>query len=281
MDVTLPNPRFSLLPSGEMTAQHHLLAGINGNECNLSMWNAQTNMMSGLFSIEYNPPVKIAPLLKILEYSGWNLPPSLVLSSWEHRFCLIPQSLYQESHAEALFQTACGPLNPDEELIKNFISFPEAVLLFPIPATFQKIAQEKFNKVRFVHHMQSLLRDLSELPDNESRHKILLHVRSGRFDLLIAENGKPILLNSFPYQAPEDLVYFCLFSMETLSLKADKIPLWISGQVERQSMVYRQLHKYVRHLHALQRNKNCSFSNELDALPRHFFNALFQLPFCE
>lgn len=281
MDVVLPNPRFSLKPPDESTTHQTLLVALNGSECNMSLWNSKTRQISGLFSVEYNPHLQLAPLLQLLEQSAWNLPENVILCSWEHRFCLLPQSLFLDSHAEALFRTACGPLLPGEMLMQNTLSNPESSILFPINKSVKAFVEDKFNKIRFVHLFQSLLRDLHELPDNDGTHKVLVHVRTGRFDLLISENGKPVFVNSFPYQSPEDLVYFCLFTMETHSLKAEKVPVWISGQVERQSMVYRQLHKYVRHLHAVQRNKNASFSAELDALPRHFFNSLFQLPFCE
>jgi len=281
MDLSLPNPRFSIPPAGEVTLHHTLLVGMNHSECNFSLWDSRQNLISGLYSLEFPHTQTFTSLSAILKHSGWQIPEKILFSSWEHRFCLIPQSLFQESHAESLFHTACGSLGKDEILLSSNISKPEAVILFPTSLALKKDIEDTFPKVTYTHLMKGLLKDLSESGESDSEHKMLIHLRTGRFDIVISENGNPLLLNSFPYKSPDDVVYFCLFALETLSLKAEKIPVWISGQVERQSMAYRQLHKYIRHLHSIQRTKNIHFSRELDALPRHFYNSLFQLPFCE
>jgi hypothetical protein len=281
MEPTLPNPRFALTPPEGLSSQLSLVIGTGQAESNFTLHDEAKGLFCGLYSVELNPPLRKPALMKMIENSGWALPSSALVSVWDHRFCLVPQSLFDASHAEALFQTACGAPADDEIILFNTLKNPEAVLLFSIQKDLKQETDATFQKTAYFHVMQPLLRDLSDLPETESAHKILIHIRSGRFDMLIAENGKPVFLNSFPYQSPEDVVYFCLFSMETLGLKAEKVPVHISGQVERQSMVYRQLHKYVRNLNSIARTRHAAFSQELDVLPRHFFNALFQLPFCE
>jgi hypothetical protein len=45
-----------------------------------------------------------------------------------------------------------------------------------------------------------------------------VHFSEGHFEIIVIQNQKLLLFNSFDYQTPEDFIYYVLFTAEQLSL---------------------------------------------------------------
>jgi hypothetical protein len=110
--------------------------------------------------------------------------------------------------------------------------------------------------------------------------KIFLNVRDDEFDLLIF-NGKQLgYCNSFPFKAPEDLVYYLIFVMEQLNLNPEEVPLVLLGAADRRSRLFELLFRYVRNVDFAARNGTFGYCYQLEELPAHYFYTLFNSEQC-
>nr|WP_316931731.1 DUF3822 family protein [Capnocytophaga canimorsus] len=73
-----------------------------------------------------------------------------------------------------------------------------------------------------------------------------MYVEQSSFYLVYFKNKKLQFLNRFPYETIEDLLYFLLYSVEQLEVKTEKVPIYISGEITRNSLIYHGLRKYIR-----------------------------------
>ena len=106
---------------------------------------------------------------------------------------------------------------------------------------------------------------------------MFVNVHAPWFDLTVLNGSSLQFHNSFRYNAPEDMAYYLLYTMEQLGLSPDSIPVSITGALKMNSDAYKLLETYVRTLRFEPVNSGTSLSSSLSSAPKHyFFNLLNQ-----
>lgn len=77
-------------------------------------------------------------------------------------------------------------------------------------------------------------------------------LQKDHFEIIIVQEGKLVLFNSFQYQTAQDFIYFVLFVYEQLSLDPEVTPLFLMGRVDQDDIFYQQAYKYVRHVSLIE-----------------------------
>jgi hypothetical protein len=78
-----------------------------------------------------------------------------------------------------------------------------------------------------------------------------VHIHESHFEIIVVQNQKLILFNSFDYSTPEDLLYYILFTAEQLQLNPEKFSLELLGKVSEWDSLYSIIYTYVRHVRLL------------------------------
>jgi hypothetical protein len=87
------------------------------------------------------------------------------------------------------------------------------------------------------------------------------------------------LLQSFSYQAAEDVSYHMLNVFARLSLSPGDVPVKLAGMIDASSTVYTEIQKYFHHAE-LDAYPAVSSSPALQEYPSHFFSPLLKLAIC-
>jgi len=103
---------------------------------------------------------------------------------------------------------------------------------------------------------------------------MFVHVQGNQFEIVVVENKKLILYNSFEYQTKEDLVYYILFVAEQLKQNPEDFDLELYGEIEPYSEIYALIYKYVRNVYFGKRLEKHQYSHEMDGVNEHDFFAL-------
>lgn len=147
----------------------------------------------------------------------------------------------------------------------------QLVNVYQLPADIKEWASAHFPAARQMHQYSL---GIKQLVAREEAGCINLDIRSDDFTVMAAKQGKFLLAQTHEYANPEDVVYQLLRITENLSLSQQETTLFISGLVDKQSALYRELYQYF-----IKPDFRDALWNT-DGYPAHFFTSLNDLARC-
>lgn len=134
---------------------------------------------------------------------------------------------------------------------------------------------DAFGKFTSKHAHTILVSKLLDLSKNVDEKKMFVQVSKTHFEIIVVQNQKLLLFNTFEYKTPEDLIYYLLFTAEQLSLNPEFFKLEFLGNIHETDEYFKITYKYIRNVSLfdvsqLQQNNSFSTADNL----RHFI--LFQ-----
>jgi len=120
---------------------------------------------------------------------------------------------------------------------------------------------QNFGEFEYKHHISVLIKNL--INNTESKEKsVFVNVSKTNFDVIVLENDALLFSNTFSFETKEDFIYYILFTFEQLNLEVEKIALYFTGDIEKESEIYKITYQYIRNVFFLE-SKNSIF-NHLD-----------------
>ncbi len=85
-----------------------------------------------------------------------------------------------------------------------------------------------------------------------SATEVYAYVQKDHFEIVVAQEGKLLLFNSFLYNTAQDFIYYLLFVYEQLNLNTEEIKLKLISRVDANDALYQEAYTYIRHLEILK-----------------------------
>ena len=95
----------------------------------------------------------------------------------------------------------------------------------------------------------------------------------------LIKDGKHQLINSFNYRTAEDVTYTLLNICQ--QFEVENIDLEISGLLEKNSALYKEIYKYFQTIDLIFLPENKNYNEEITQHPSHYFSHIFALDSCE
>ena len=130
---------------------------------------------------------------------------------------------------------------------------------------------DQYESFEYKNSNSILVNKLLDLAKNNEEKQIFVHIQKNTFELVIIKNQELLLFNSFNYTAPEDLIYFILFSCEQLQLNPEMISVKILGNCLESDSNYKIIHKYIRNCSLLDVSTMKTALDETDKNIRNHF----------
>ncbi|MGV3696645.1 DUF3822 family protein [Flavobacterium sp.] len=105
---------------------------------------------------------------------------------------------------------------------------------------------DQFGTFDYKHANTVLVNKLLELSKNNEERKMFVHVSDTHFEIVVIQNQKLQLYNTFEYKTPEDFIYYILFTAEQLQLNPEYFKLELLGKINEGDALYDMAYKYVR-----------------------------------
>lgn len=105
---------------------------------------------------------------------------------------------------------------------------------------------DQFGTFDYKHANTILVNKLLDLSKNNEERKMFVHVSDTHFEIVIIQNQKLQLYNTFEYKTPEDFIYYILFTAEQLQLNPENFRLDLLGKISEGDALYDMAFKYVR-----------------------------------
>lgn len=111
---------------------------------------------------------------------------------------------------------------------------------------------DQFESFDYKHVSSILVGKLLEKSKNVEEKQVFVHFAKEHFEIIVVQNQKLILFNSFEYATEADFIYYLLFTAEQLNLNPEHFKLKLLGNITEDSSIFRMAYKYVRHVALLE-----------------------------
>ena len=168
-------------------------------------------------------------------------------NAW-HTF--VPQSLFDQDYLASYLQYSSKVYDTDSFAFDELRDHEMNNVFVPF-ANLNNFLLEQFEHCTFKHSTSVLVCKLLEMSKNKLEKQMYCHFRKNSFELMVAENQKLLLFNSFEISSAADFIYYVLFTAEQLGLNTEHFELHFLGNVSQQSDFFEIAFKYVRNAEML------------------------------
>ncbi len=121
---------------------------------------------------------------------------------------------------------------------------------------------DQYGSFDYKHANSILVSKLLDLSKNNEESKMFVHVSESHFEIIVLQNQKLHLFNSFEYKTPEDFIYYILFAAEQLQLNPENFKLELLGNISINDVYYNMAFQYIRNVSFLDITNNNSFTEK-------------------
>jgi len=267
------------------TSDYYLCLQTGNRSVSYGIFNPDSNKYIALESFtagHSNPDKDIHGLKNLLEEKAWLKQPfRKVFFVIDHPLStLIPPSLFIEEEAMNYLKFN-HPVAENDTALFNHLKTANIITVFGMAKTSMDEAAATWNNISFFHSTSVIIESLQINYKNKADNSTLfLNVRDGGFDLVYFKNNKLHFYNFFRYNTKEDFIYFLLTAIEELQLNPEQLKLILSGEIDKSSILYEMIYRYIRTIRFIERNEVFGYSYLLDDLMGHKQYTLFNVLQC-
>ena len=195
-------------------------------------------------------------------------------------FTFVPEALFKPGD-ENIYFAKNFPSALNKNIRAQHVSAHHLYTVFGIENELENELNHLFQDPQFWHYSQALLAGMGMKMKTDSGKQLWLNIRADKIDIVVSENKKLLLMNSFSWQTNEDVLYHTLFVCEQLDLNPEIFPMTVTGDIEAGSVLYKLLFKYIRNVNIPEKPSSLSFAFATDGLPFHHYAMLYNLALCE
>lgn len=194
----------------------------------------------------------------------------LIVSSAFPQALLVPNKFF---HLKASLLQNIYNLNHFFSL-NDPISEWQLINVYALPLSVYKKITELDASVSFIHAYTPLLKIYNGFT---SEHQLSAHFIGKQFRVMVKKDHHIQLVQTYSYTSPMDVVYFLLKICSEFQLPQEDTQMIISGLIEENSALYKELHNYFLHLHfAISETLSLPEHEH----PNHYFTSLHNLAAC-
>ncbi len=186
----------------------------------------------------------------------------------------VPRALFDEHFAGSYLQYNVKVFETDLVAFDEMPNYEMNNVYLPF-AGINHFLGLKFGNIDYKHSSSILVSRLLDSSKNIDEKQVFAHFGDQRFELVVVQNQKLLLFNSFDYRTKEDFIYYLLFSAEQLNLNPEFFKLQLLGDISEEDDCYRIAYTYVRNVSLLDVSRLQSRNDFSQAENRKHF-ILFQ-----
>ncbi len=195
-------------------------------------------------------------------------------------YSLVPKKYFSQEHLSAYLKYNTKLL-PTDQLAFDELTALSANLVYVPYTNINNYLVEFFGEFDFKHALTALIEDHCEYGVKHEQ-EIRIQVYPTHFDCLVYHHKKLLLANSFDYFAPSDFLYYLLFTIEQLQLDRERVQVYLSGVIAKESELFELLYTYIRHINLYTPKIKPKVEHEtLKQLPSHYHELILNFDICE
>jgi hypothetical protein len=231
-----------------------------------------------LFSRKLNPAQVLQQIEKQYEQEPFlssGNPEVIVLFSNE-LYSLVPTEFFEEENASEYLKYNTKILETDY-VAKDDIVSAEIVNVYIPYTNINNFFFDRYGEFEYRHSV-SVLAEEFQIQNRFQKEgtRVYLNCFPGGYDLLVYQQGKLILANSFNCNSREDFIYYLLFCAEQLDLDPSSFELILLGRIREKSDYYEIAYTYVKEIKFLQSSFGYIFNGKEEPPKGYMHYTLFK-----
>jgi hypothetical protein len=188
---------------------------------------------------------------------------------------LIPSRFYRFEETQSMLQTM---YEKDQNLVvSEAVAEWKMYNSYYVPTAMHELLSRRFSTGNFWHmHSVILKNDIGDYIAG----KVFVDFKTDSFSVVAFANNSLLLAQIYYYSKAEDVLYWLLKTCEQHSLSQNEIQLVLSGLIDRQSAVFKELYQYFLNIEFATVENDIQLSGAFDDYPVHFFSSLYKLVSC-
>lgn len=160
---------------------------------------------------------------------------------------LVPTPLFDENYLGSYLQYNTKVFETDFFAFDNLHNYDINTVYIPY-VNINNFFIDKFGTFDYKHSNSILVNKLLDHSKNGEEKKMSVHFNQDHFEIVVIQNKKILLFNTFDYLTPEDFIYYVLFTAEQLNLNPENFSLELIGAIDQDSDYFKIAYKYVRNV---------------------------------
>ncbi len=186
----------------------------------------------------------------------------------------VPKALFDEDYLGSYLQYNTQVFETDYFTYDEIANYDICNVYIPY-VHINNFLIDQFGPFTYKSANSVLIKCLLDLSKNIEERQMFAHLGRDRFEVVVVENQKLQLFNSFDYRTKEDFLYYLLFTAEQLGMNPEQFKLHLLGNISKDNDYFKIAYKYIRNVGLLdvsdlRRHNEFTSSENL----RHFI--LFQ-----
>ncbi|MGG7036735.1 MAG: DUF3822 family protein [Flavobacterium sp.] len=159
----------------------------------------------------------------------------------------VPTALFDEEYLGSYLQFNTKVFETDFFAYDELVNYEMNNVYIPY-VNMNNYFIDQFGTFDYKHANSILIEKLLDISKNRDEQKMFLHIGEKHFEIIVVENQKLLLYNSFDYHTPEDFIYYLLFTAEQLQMNPENFKLELLGKISEEDALFQMAYKYVRNV---------------------------------
>ena len=172
-------------------------------------------------------------------------------------FAIVPEALFVSDKAEVLLK-AQHEIPQFNTVKSNRVEAHHWVNVYAIPDIFCSTLKVLFPQADIHHYAEYLVQ--ANLNSNANKvHTLCINIHAHYIDVMHVYQQELKFINTFPFEAETDVIYFILSVAEQQKIAPDKLELMLTGDVNANGTLVQLLRKYVSAVYLFKRDDRYSY----------------------
>jgi len=199
-----------------------------------------------------------------------------VLISYDHpKSVLVPSEYYNMDTAKAILNTMYGVNGQSSSVNSEAMNKWQMYNVYAVPKDIHEWMNRKFPSGKYSHYYTL---ESKMMPDGLADH-FIIDIHMDEFSVIAVKTNKLLIAQTYSYSTPGDILYYLLKICGHFSLSQEKVQLMISGLIEKDSQLFKELYQYFLHVEFRDPAWKVPATEETE-YPAHFFTSLNDLARC-
>lgn len=240
--------------------------------CCYAVYDENGKSVNELRYLTFDQPVSSINIDEFLEAVGGSNPlyNRVVISSAFPQAMLVPRKHFAENGPHLAMLNGGKSMDYFHDLIGEW----QVVNSYAFPRSVYQRSSERLGTPDLIHYYTTALKSFNGFT---AENQLSVDITPANFRVIVKKGSQLQLAQMYAYTTPLDVVYYLLKIFQELALPKEDTYIVLSGLVEENSALYKELRNYFLNMH-FARPLGVSLQNE--AYPQHFFTSLINLAAC-
>lgn len=193
------------------------------------------------------------------------------------KYTLLPEVLYTSGEDQKYLDF--NNINTFHEVVYSYsINKIQSKIIYSYPKGIENIFTPVFSNLKCIHLIDVLINTCFSI--NKEKENVLIHISGKRMDLVITKMQSLLFCNSFQFETAEEFIFYVLSVFKQHDLDAEIIPVYLMGEIEKESAIYGILYKFIRNINLMKHDTSILKSPEFNHESDHSITGLINSFLC-